>query len=199
MKTKKVCPNCGSIEIDYASMRSDSGSLVGIGLAEKYYCPNCGYRGSVILKMTPSQIKKHRFSKKPWHSKPGRKEGYKSVEVIKPVFITVLLLFFFMAFILMIPRYEIASEQEVFEINQFGSVTYLPDGKEILITEQGEYVKQGQKYLKVSESSFVYIEDATGLKNVGGFLVPAFFMFFLSGFFILMIYSHWHRVKFFTN
>ena len=58
MKFKtEICPNCGSEKIDYASLEAGSGtSFLGIGLPEKYYCKNCGYAGSVILKVDRRKI-----------------------------------------------------------------------------------------------------------------------------------------------
>lgn len=196
----EVCPHCGSTDVEYASMVEEPGTITGFGLPEKYFCKRCGYRGSVILEMSKNDIRRTNFSKKLWVNK-NEKIDYRSVEIFKPVFITISIVFLITSFMLLVPAYDFSVEP-ISEINytQLGSITTLPSGKEIYIMKSGEkYVPYGEKYLKLSESPFTYVENALGLKNVQGFLVPVFFLFFISGLFVLMIYSHWHRIRFFTN
>lgn len=196
MREKIVCPNCGSPYIEYASLREDSGSLVGIGVPEKYYCPSCGYCGSVILEMTSAQLKKHKFARRVWHEEALRVTR-RSAETVKPIFTMVLILFFFAAFTMMIPQYEITKEPAPVNAYSQGSIQYVPVGDEVSIGESPQTVQYGGTYFTVRESSLSYVDRALGLQNVGGFLVPMFFMFFIAGFFALMLYSHWHRVQFF--
>ncbi|MEM0372760.1 MAG: TFIIB-type zinc ribbon-containing protein [archaeon] len=196
IKEKIVCPNCGSPYIEYASLREESGSLVGIGIPEKYYCPRCGYRGSVVLEMTSEQLKRRRFSKKEWSEHPLRVTK-RSSEAVKPIFTIMLLLFFFAAFSLMIPRYQILKEPQPVNIYDQGSIQFIPSGDEMSIKESGQAVKYGELYYSVQSSGLSYVDRALGLQNVGGFLVPMFFLLFIAGFMALMLYSHWHRVQFF--
>lgn len=197
MRDKIVCPNCGSPYIEYASLRADSGSIIGIGVPEKYYCPSCGYKGPVILEMTNEQLKKHKFNRTPWEEKKMRVD-HRSAEAVKPVFTLILILFLFAAVSLMIPRYELTREPNELDLQKIGSIQHVPVGGKITITESDQIVDYGGTYYEVQSSYLSEVDRALGLQNVGGFLVPMFFMFFISGFFALLIYSHWHRVKFFS-
>jgi hypothetical protein len=187
---KKVCPNCGSSEIDYASLQTGSGEMVGIGLQAKYYCPKCGYCGSVILEMNEKQRNESKFSKQIYHS-----GHHRSVEAMKPVFTMTLILFMITAVVLLVPKYEINKEPSVVSPDTSHSITYLP-------VRVSDSIMGGNYTYTIIEAENTQaiissVDSALGLMNVSGFLVPAFFLFFVSGMITLMIMNHYRRAKIF--
>lgn len=193
-----VCPNCGSPRIDYASLRKRSGAILGLGVPEQYYCLRCGYVGSVVVSIPRDKLKKVKF--KPKQIKKIRTE--KTAEILEPVFVGVVLIFLVLAIFLLIPKYDIIKETEVslnFTPQQMGSVTsivYVPPPTQI--EENGGRTAYGT-YWVIRNASISNIDRAFGYENVLGFLTPFFFLFFVLGFLILMIYSHWHRINFFQQ
>lgn len=193
-----VCPNCGNPEIEYASLRKRSGAILGLGVPEQYYCPKCGYMGSVVLSLPRDELKKIKF--KPKRLKKIRTE--KSAEILEPIFIGILLIFLTVSLFLLFPKYEVLKGPEItdnFTLTKIGSVTtvvYIPPPTQI---EETKEMPAYGTYLVVKNASISDIDRAFGYENVLGFLTPLFFLFFLLGFLILMIYSHWHRVKFFAD
>lgn len=185
---KKVCPNCGSPDINYASLQSGSGEMVGIGLPEKYYCPKCNYCGSVILEMNEKQSKGAKFSGKPYHS------HHRSVEAMKPVFTMTLILFMITAAVLLIPKYDIGKELSSVPHETSHSITYLPTQVPDSIT--GNNYTYTIIEAENTQAVISSINSAIGASNVG-FLVPAFFLFFISGIMALMLMNHYRRLKIF--
>ena len=179
---KKVCPNCGSCEIDYASMRTDSGGVVGIGVSERYYCPDCGYKGSVILEVADDAKCPVR---KPYHEKKRER----SAEVLKPVYVMVLLLFLLTAVVLMIPKYDLSKEKIPAKLDVSRSTEGIYEPRTVTIIDTPVTIIQAEP------SKLEYIDGAMGIK--ADLLVQLFYMFFVTGFIALMICSHWKRVKIF--
>lgn len=194
----KLCPNCGNSDINYASLESRSGAIVGIGIPEQYYCPRCEYFGSVVVEVPRSQLKKIKFYPK---KRIVSLSSEKSSSILEPVFVTTLLLFFVVVLFFAIPTYDIfkaetpgtvdltniASTQNNINVNPTRFETNITVAEPLGIT-----------YLVARNTSLIDIDRALGLQNVGGFLVPLFFLFFFTGILFLLVYSHWRRVRFFS-
>ena len=203
-KIVEVCPNCGSSNIEYATtMRESTISIAGFGLPEKYYCKNCGYEGSVILEMPQSKVGRAPFPRK--HVKiemPDRG----SVEVLRPVFATSVLVFFVVcALFFFTAAYFVGPEEEPeyftimgekvspVEIEQplqeIGSVTIPGISQEIVFKE----TPSGQMLVAVVNVSMFSLGTATGIQGVTGFTFSLFIMVFFAAFVVLMVLHHWKR------
>lgn len=194
----KLCPNCGNPDIDYASLEQRSGAIIGIGIPEQYYCPRCGYFGSIVVEVPMDELKKVEFHP---IKKAIRVRSEKSSAILEPVFVTTLLIFFTVAFFFILPKYNILNIQPAGFVNlsEMGST-----GSNVMIISTSfqenatTFGPLGITYIVASNTSVIDIDRALGLQNVSGFLVPLFFLFLIVGMLILAVDSHWHRVRFFS-
>jgi len=198
MKYKtEVCPNCGSGRIDYASLEASSGtSFLGIGLPEKYYCKNCGYTGSVIIKVDKRKIKKMKFKNFNYKKfTPVKERETRKIEVMKPVFTLTVMFFLLIAVLLLFPRYNVTRDAVEFDNNIVGAttITNIPKGTVTSIETESEPVT----YITMETRNIDEIDQALGLENTIGFIVPLFFLFLVIGFSVLALSSHWERLKLF--
>ncbi len=196
VKEVEVCPNCGSPRVEYAATEARSGALLGIGIPEQYYCKDCGYTGSIILEVPKSAIGNINFRR----IRKGRSMpiGPKSTEVLKPIYTAVLLVFMFTIFLFLIPRYEVLSGYSGQSTSQLGtSTTQIVTIPTAYKQNQPASQAPGVSYIAVKESALDYVDRALG-SDIGTFVVPLFFILFLSGFIMLMIASHWYRIRMFT-
>jgi hypothetical protein len=200
MKEIMVCPNCGSPDINYASLERRSGAIIGIGIPEQYYCKNCGYTGSVILEIPKTALKHVNFKR---FSRVKRRKRYvdeKSTEVLRPIYVGVLLVFLATALIFMFPTYEVFSSYE----GQIDITKLASSSERVMVLpttwgeSQGTAQQPGLIYVAVKNSPLNDIDRALGTGGMVGFLTPLFFLLFLGGFLMLMIASHWHRIRMFT-
>jgi len=199
-----VCPNCGSPEIEYASMMRESTiSIAGFGLPEKYYCKGCGYEGSVILEMPADKVGKVKFHNKPVKIPMPDKA---SVEIVKPVFMMVVFLFFavtvFMAFNPVNfgeepdqPEYytilgeKVLAEEIELPLRDLGTMKMPGIKKEMHFLETAE----GELLVAVYDVDLIDIGSATGTGMVKGFTFDLFMTIFISGLLVLLIAHHWQR------
>lgn len=190
----KVCPNCGSPDIDYASLESDSGKeFLGIGIPEKYYCKNCGYTGSVILEVDKRKLKNIKFKNINFKKKTKtrrvkiKKHNVRRVELMKPVFVLTVLFFLITSIFFLIPVIK--------NNNQ------MPNSIKIGLSEtvKGDYKNSQNEstYEKTDISRVREISNALGLENSVGFLTPLFFLFFTLALIILGFSAHLERLKLF--
>ncbi len=176
-RTFLVCPNCGSREIEIASLTG--AGMVGLGLPEKYYCHNCGYLG-LPLEVTESQYKKLKFTPKKIRKPRMTKTLKEAQEFVRVVLVLTVLAFFAFSVFLFMPGQE---------------STYYPPQK---IT--GEPAKQPQftwQAFATPDTEEQDVSRATGLASVQAFLLPMFLLFFTLGMLAMGIYSHWHRMRLF--
>ena len=194
----KVCPNCGSGDINYSSLERDSGDLVGIGISGKYYCQNCGYHGSLILSMSKkgrTQARRaHKFKRK--FKEPKLSFHKREHEAIRTVTTLTIVFFLMVTAVLMIPQYDLSGEANQFDPYPFESRS--PDIQETAIGDN-ELVSlpSGQSYEQVREPSIRAIENALGTGQTTGTLVPLFFLFFVGMVLVLGIFANWHRFQLF--
>ncbi|MEM3412069.1 MAG: TFIIB-type zinc ribbon-containing protein [archaeon] len=178
----KVCPNCGSTEIEYASLDKRSGEFVGIGVPQKYFCKNCGYTGSVII-----ETKKY-FRRKPKILDYEAKTWEKSS--ISRIFVFSILFFLAASLVFLGYQKETSTEKvegllkilNVSEPKQ-GSLTILPMQKGYLV-----YKETGEK-LYVPAKAIPWYLSTTSF-GYGAFLdifIPFFFMFFVAGLIAFLI------------
>ena len=195
----KVCPNCGSTNIDYASLEEGSGKeFLGIGLPEKYYCKDCGYTGSVILEVDKRKLKDIKFKKinfKKQHKEKARKEKKKKhevrkVELMKPVFALTVLFFILTSLVFLTP---IVKNQQHQGTGGFIQTSITQTSK----TENQSNPNPYTKYEKTDVSKVEGISNALGIESAVGFLTPLFFLFFTIALIILGLSAHWERIKLF--
>jgi predicted RNA-binding Zn-ribbon protein involved in translation (DUF1610 family) len=213
-KPVKVCPNCGDPNIEYASvMRESAVTITGFGLPEVYYCKNCGYEGSVILEVDKRDLKKIKF---PHKIKKIKMNDKRSAEIMRPVFVVCILLFFIAAVVFFMPAslaqqpalapenvIIIGDEQILFDIPTqtqplIGTIVgEIPVGDMTRIEAE---TAEGVYYVYITpDDRVVDVQKATGIASITGFMFPLFLIFFVLGMLALMVYSqltrtvHFHR------
>jgi len=188
-----ICPVCGSRRIDYASLYPESGEIVGLGIPEKYYCPDCGYKGPVAIEVYEKEVKNAR--KQILKKRIARKkEAPRHVEILKPVFTVIILLFFITAFAMMIPHYKIKrTTPEAIGYN-LGTSTELQEYQNTAVKTAAPPIIT----VDYENSSMKQISNAIGFPTLASILFPLFMIFFTAGFLVLMIYSHGKRLEMFS-
>ena len=185
----KVCPKCGSRELDYASLRKESGALLGLGLPQDYYCTTCGYTGPLILQLSDKEYEK--LSKKGQfrhHRKyqPITVGRHASPEIIKPAMAVVFIVFLASLVFFTIPKYTYAEAPGV----ALGARdNFLIAGK-----ETGDYKAPAGAALTVGEfaeaariehvtdvTAINQVSTATGLQDVASFSWYLFILLFSVG------------------
>ena len=198
MKFKtEICPNCGSEKINYASLETSSGTtFIGIGLPEKYYCKNCGYTGSVILKVDRRKIKKMKFKNFNYKKKKVKHRHTRKPEIMKPILTLTVLFFFITAVLLLFPKHDVSIEETKFIPSDFGMMTIeeMPKGTVISIEPELETIT----YMTTENKKIEEIDNALGLENTVGYIIPLFFLFLVTGFLVLGLSAHWKRIKLFN-
>ncbi len=180
----KVCPNCGSTNIDYANLEAGAGTgFLGIGLPEKYYCKNCGYTGSVILEIDKRKLKDIKFKNINYKKTKRKKHKVRNPELMKPLFALTALFFIITAVFFLIPEIKTSSMK--------------PNSITANYSQQGGQTVPETKYVAGDVEKIRGVSTATGIEQATGFLVPLFFMFFTLAIILLGISAHWEKIKIF--
>ena len=195
----KVCPNCGSTNIDYASLEEGSGKeFLGIGLPEKYYCKDCGYTGSVILEVDRRKLKDIKFKKinfKKQHKEKSKvkkkKHEVRNVELMKPVFVLTVLFFLLTSLVFLSPVVKSQNQQGT---GGFIQTSITQTSK---TNNQKNNTNPYTQYEKTDVTKVKGISNALGIESAVGFLTPLFFLFFTIALVILGLSAHWERIKIF--
>jgi len=186
MKYKvRVCPNCGSTNIDYANLETEAGrGFLGIGIPERYYCKDCGYVGSVILEVDRRKLKNMKFKKINYKKqKIKRKHRIRRTELMKPVFAITALFFIITSVFFLVPEIKTGNTS-----TKWITVNYNATG--------GQTIPE-KKYTAGDIEKIREVSTATGIQQTTGFLVPLFFMFFTIAIVVLGISAHWERIRLF--
>lgn len=203
MAKAKVCPNCGSAEIEYASLDKRSGTLVGLGIPEKYFCKNCGYEGGVILEIDKSKLKKIKFPHKKFASFRGPQFDF-----AKPILIFCLFAFIMASLFLVMPRqkttvssFETGPENITVKVgNQNFDILYgtkstitgtIPNGG---ITIESRPTETGMEIKIITLNETNLLQEVAGLNNITGWLVYMLLIFFVIGITAILMYMNWHKV-----
>jgi len=193
-----VCPNCGSNQIDYGSLTiGATKTITGLGIPQMYYCPECGYEGPVILEIDQKHMKKTKFPRKKFKTKIL---GKHSIEVLRPIFTIVIMVFILITTLAFIPL----KESKLYTEN----LTPLPanylEGKEIVSIEMTEMpqfdgqvlvekIDTGETVIEVKENVPPEFDIKLGTESVHTFIWPLFMIIFVLGFIGLMIAKHYER------
>lgn len=212
-KELMICPNCGSPRIDYASLERRSGAIIGIGIPEKYFCKKCGYLGSIVIEVNRNDFRKIKkkfgkvsrktilkASKSLLRRKQKELRAKTSTEVLKPAFTGTLVVFFVIAIFFLFPRYEVLKGPIPENLSATaGSSTIIGiSPQERMVWTENQTVTTGfNLYLVIQNTSIIDLDRALGIGGLSAFLVPVFFLIFLAALIAIMIFSHWHRVRFF--
>ncbi|MBI1973361.1 TFIIB-type zinc ribbon-containing protein [Candidatus Micrarchaeota archaeon] len=192
-RTFRVCPNCGSRDIQYASMRQDAPRVfVGIGLPEVYYCPDCGYEGGVVLEMNASSRGKGRFPNKPLRLVTPTLPNRPDVETVKPAFTIVVLVFFvFTAFFFANRPAQLAYEQPTTNTTSLANSRsdFLPQLFEKLAVEQEPPIITGPP----AAGNFYSIVGEAGISSSAGIMVSLLLIALMVAFAGVMIGHHYQR------
>lgn len=179
-------------------MDKRSGAIVGLGIPQQYFCKDCGYTGSIILEVPKSAV--HVIDFKRIRRRRNTPVHERSTEILRPIYTTVLLIFAFAAVLFLIPKYEVFSSYDgTVDISKLGS-SYQPIYTvPTTVSENQPAVQQpGISYISVRESAINDLDRAMGGSGVLGFTTPLFFLLFIAGFLMLMIASHWYRIRMFS-
>ncbi len=200
VKTVQICPECGSPRIEYASLDTRAtGTITGLGAPEVYYCKDCGYEGSIKLKVPVDQLKEHQKEKLSQKKRSKTKEKKKKADALKPIFTLTVLLFLAAAVLTATvgrrsteaatgavnqTNYPMIQENPLYQLNQTEGTGETPEKK---ITGGG-YGNQ---------TSLKMVSRGTGLEEVTGYLFPMFVIFFSIGIFSYMIWTYGHKLEHF--
>jgi uncharacterized integral membrane protein len=192
-------------------MRDSTAAIAGLGLPEEYYCKKCGYQGSIILEVDRKSWRKGKYTFRTRPYVPPKLWDKKTVELAKPVFSVMMLLFFAVLVLLVIPMSKV--ENPV--IKQIGSYQVIPtlDGEKVPLV-LGSTLATPLNYPTLplfskeiagltntywtagGNATMSPLERAIGI-NVLGFVFPLFITFFMIGILAILIYSHLHRATHF--
>ena len=193
-----VCPNCGSEQIDYSSLTIGSTkTIIGLGIPEMYFCPDCGYEGPVIMEIDQKHLKEVHFPRKKFKA---RKFDKHSADILKPIFTIVILVFVLITALAFIPNNNTRYYSE--------DLTPLPDnyldGKEVVefhLAEMPQFdgavlvekIDTGETIIEVQEPEPPELDVKLGTESVHSFIWPLFMTIFVIGFIGLMIAKHYER------
>ena len=98
------------------------------------------------------------------------------------------------AVFLLFPRYNLTTGRAEFDSNIIGATTISPSMEEptTIGTET-----QPIQVIEIETRGIDEIDQALGLQNTIGFIVPLSFLFLVLGFLVLILSSHWERMKLF--
>lgn len=195
----KVCPNCGSPEIEYASLDKRSGSIIGFGIPEKYFCKDCSYTGSVILEVDSARLKKMKFPKKKMNPYKLKYDA-----ATKPILIFCLFAFVLASIFIAMPRQKITTSS--FETGAGNlSITIGDKSYDILygtkstvtgavgnaqITITGEPKGNGMQITIKTMNETSLLEEMSGISSVTGWLVSVLLMFSIFGILFMLYLTH---------
>lgn len=187
--------------------------MIGIGIPEKYFCKKCGYLGSVIIEVSRDDFEEieKRFgnisrktilkaSKSLLRRRQEQSRAKTSAEVLKPAFTGTILVFFVIAILFLYPRYEVLKGPIPENLSvTAGSTTIIgiSPQERVMWTENQTVATGFNLYLIIQNSSIIDLDRALGIGGLSAFLLPLFFLVFLGALIAIMIFSHWHRVRFF--
>lgn len=198
----KVCPDCGSPEIEYASMAAAARTVRGFGLPEVYYCQKCGYEGPLIIEAEKKYLADIKFKKVPVKYEPLHPIH---AERYKPIFMICVLLFFMVSVFFFFPKTAPAAAPEFFEfqgqkiiisfgeldlLRLLGSTQTLPFVGSVTFEKSSGV---GVLEYRISNTTVLDIGRATGLSGMIGFVFPVFIVFLLIALIVVMLHSHWRR------
>lgn len=236
MRSLWICPSCGSRRIQYASTMAESGSFVGLGLPEMFYCKDCKYKGPIVVEIDAGGEKRYKQYIKKHRKIPEKQHKMKrDFDALRAVFVSVLVMFFIVSALLLIPQtheYEgagtaLIEAQEQLKIEVGEEEAHISGMKEttagfdfegarvfVRISPAGDNTRirvstfglEEQATVRISKEDGTYLavmridppgmmESGTGISTVTGFSLNIFLIIFTVGLVVLMIYSHWHRLR----
>lgn len=200
-KTVQACPKCGSPRLNYASMETGAtGTITGLGAPGVYYCKDCGYEGSIKLHIPVNELNKDQI-KKIKKRKPKKKtaKGKKKSDIMKPIFVTSILLFLVAATLATLSgAFPIASSRTPIDRTGFPEIEETPTNL-TNVTQETIYPEEPAITPEAHEnySELAAISRGAGIETTVGLVFPIFIIFFFIGLFVYMIWFYGYKLEHF--